>query len=529
MILLLFLAAAPDADFEKRIRPLLVEHCQRCHGPKKAMASLRLDSRAGLLKGGDGGPVVKPGDPDGSRLVQAVRHVGDLRMPKKKLPEADIAALAAWVKAGAPWPGEKAVAVEGWKKHWAFQPIRRPPIPASGGGRNPIDRFLGKAAPEADRATLLRRLTFALTGLPPTPAEMASGQSYEQAVERLLASPRFGEKWARHWLDVARYADTKGYVFFEESSYPWGWTYRDWLIESFNADLPYDRFVKEQLAADLIPGGEKRSLRALGYLALGGRFMNNVHDILDDRIDVATRGLMGLTVTCARCHDHKFDPVPTTDYYALYGVFASCEEPAIAPEYDPPPATPAYAAFAAELAKREKPLADFLAAKRKSLAESARSRAAEYLLAAHKRRGKPRADEFMLLADPNDINPTMVTRWQSSLDRRKADPAWTTWHAYADGMKEVPKGALPLVAQAFAVPASSMKEVAQRYAKLLDGGGLAMPADVTPELFSELQLLPDRAAQGVLQKHRKPVEQWRANGPGAPPRANVLRDKGGAP
>ncbi|MBY0228975.1 MAG: PSD1 and planctomycete cytochrome C domain-containing protein, partial [Gemmataceae bacterium] len=487
-MMLLLLLAAPDADFEKRVRPLLAEHCHACHGPKKAMAGLRLDTRAGLLKGGDGGAVVAPGRPEKSRLIQAVRHSGDLKMPKEKLREEDINVLAAWVEAGAPWPEEKTVDAEAWKRHWAFQPLKRPPVPG-GEGRNPIDRFRRKKTPEVDAAVLRRRTAFALTGLPPDDRI----ESHERQVERLLASPRYGERWARRWLDLARYADTKGYVFFEEAAYPWGWTYRDWVIEAFNEDVPYDRFLKLQLAADTLPGATRKDLRALGFLVLGGRFMNNTHDILDDRIDVATRATMGLAVTCARCHDHKFDPIPTTDYYALYGVFASCAEPGIAPAVEDAPKE-----FADELARREKKLADFLAGKRKALAESARTRAAEYLVAAHARRGLPRADEFMLIADPGDLNPSMVTRWQAAMDARKADPAWKAWHT---ATKETIKG------------------VAERLAKL------PTPAEVTPELFSELQLLPDRASQGVLQSHRKPVEEWRAKGKGAPPRANILRDK----
>src|SRR5262249_6004562 len=326
-----------------------------------------------------------------------------------------------------PWPDDRpAPAADDWKKHWAFRPVRRPPVPDVKGPdpcRNPIDRFLlarlqAKGlgfSPPADEDLIRRRLSFALTGLPPEGD--AAGESHERQVERLLASPRFGEHLARQWLDVARYADTKGYVFFEEAAFPWGWTYRDWVVEAINANLPYDRFVKEQLAADLLDGADRRSLRALGFVTLGGRFMNNPHDILDDRIDVGTRGLMGLTVSCARCHAHKFDPLPQADYYALYGVFASSEEPPVPPEYDPPPKTEVYAKFTAELAKREKALADFLTGKRAALRKSAKERADEYLLAAHARRGMPRGDDFMLLADPNDLNPQMIIRWQAALAR----------------------------------------------------------------------------------------------------------------
>src|SRR5262245_42877024 len=238
------------------------------------------------------------------------------------------------------------------RAHWAFRPVVARP--------GSIDAFWGRTLPPATKRAMLRRVTLDLTGLPPTTAEQDAflndprPDAYERVVDRLLASPHHGERWARYWLDVARYADTKGYVFFEEANYPWGWTYRDYLIEAFNEDRPYDRMIREQLAADQIGGADRRPLRALGFVTLGGRFMNNAHDILDDRIDVVTRGLMGLTVGCARCHDHKFDPIPTADYYSLYGVFASCTEPTVPPLYEEPAATPAYANFVKELAKREK-------------------------------------------------------------------------------------------------------------------------------------------------------------------------------
>ena len=196
-------------------------------------------------------------------------------------------------------------------------------------------------SPPADRRTLIRRVTFDLLGLPPTPEEVVafeadpSPDAYARLVDRLLASPRYGERWGRHWLDVARYADTKGYILFQDADFHWAYTYRDYVIAAFNRDTPYDRFIVEQLAADQIPDPDASAqppLAALGFLTLGGRFMGNFHDVVDDRIDVVCRGLMSLTVTCARCHDHKFDPIPTRDYYSLYGVLASAREPMIPPE-----------------------------------------------------------------------------------------------------------------------------------------------------------------------------------------------------
>ena len=191
-----------------------------------------------------------------------------------------------------------------------------------------------------------------------------SPDAFAKVVDRLLASPHYGERWGRYWLDIARYSDTKGYVFLEEASLPWAYTYRDYVIRAFNEDLPYDQFIRQQLAADRLPlGNDKRPLTALGFITVGGRFMNNPHDILDDRIDVITRGLLGLTVTCARCHDHKFDPIGQDDYYALYGVLSNSVEPKIQPLFEPQPQTDAYRSFEKELQSREAKLEDFVRGK----------------------------------------------------------------------------------------------------------------------------------------------------------------------
>ncbi len=307
-----------------------------------------------MLKGNENGPAVVAGKADDSRLLQVVQYEeGDIQMPPAgKLPAAELASLEKWIKEGASWPKSSGSAVanhhadgEAWKQHWAFQPIHRlerPAVKQSAWPKSPVDFFILSRlenhelvpAPEADRRTWLRRVTFDLTGLPPTMEEMKafaadrSAGAYEDVVNRLLASPRYGERWARYWLDIARYADTKGYVFQEDRNYPKAYTYRDWVIRAFNNDMPFDRFIKYQLAADQYVGESNQDeLAAMGFLTLGRRFLNNRHDIIDDRIDVATRGLMGLTVGCARCHDHKYDPIPSADYYSLYGVFASSDEP----------------------------------------------------------------------------------------------------------------------------------------------------------------------------------------------------------
>jgi hypothetical protein len=362
--------------FENKVRPLLARKCWSCHGPQKQRAGLRLDGHAALLKGGDTGPAVIPGQPDQSLLIRAVRQDGDLKMPPKgRLTAEELESLTAWVRMGAPWPADAAGGIastveEVRRRHWAFRPVHKPPVPAPRPAdwvQTPVDAFvLAKLqskgltpAARADRRMLIRRLSFDLLGLPPSPEEVqafeadTSPQAYEKLVERLLASPAYGERWGRHWLDVARYADTKGYVFTEERRFPYSYTYRDWVIRAFNEDLPYDQFVVRQLAADRLPLGKDRGpLAALGFLTLGRRFLNNRPDIIDDRIDVTMRGLQGLTVSCARCHDHKFDPIPTRDYYSLYGVFASSVEPGELPLLGRPVRTPQALAFEAELKKR---------------------------------------------------------------------------------------------------------------------------------------------------------------------------------
>jgi len=585
--------------FEAKIRPILAEHCVQCHGPKKEKGGLRLDSKAGFLKGGDDGPVVVRGEPEKSPLILAVRHQGDLRMPpKQKLPPEAIAALTLWVKMGALWAESNARSnpdVDAWKRHWAFQPIRNPSSPQVKNQAWPtsaIDHFIlaGLEAKglmpsaAADRGTLIRRATFDLIGLPSTPDEVAafeidkSPEAFARVVDRLLASPHYGERWGRHWLDIARYADTKGYVFFQEANFPWAYTYRDYVLRAFNEDLPYDRFILEQLAADQLVGSDvkdRRPLTALGFVTLGGRFMNNQHDILDDRIDVVTRGLLGLTVTCARCHDHKYDPIPSRDYYSLYGVFASSAEPEVPPLFSPPPKTAVYEKYDKELKAREKKLVDFVQLKHTELVKSAHTRAAEYLLAAHALRNQPSTEEFMLIADTNDLNPSMIVRWKVYLEaaRKKQDPVFAIWHALADvppqefetraaaRIADIGKGASAinsLVAKAFAgKPPKNMKEVARSYGELLNTvdkewqakldaarrtgkepeflsrpameilqvfHGPEAPPRVPLSAYGDLGLLPDRASQARLQELRKAFETWRTSGPGAPPRAMVLED-----
>ncbi len=340
--------------FENRIRPILVEHCFGCHSAAadEIEGGLVLDNRAAMLKGGDSGALLVPGQPAQSRLAAALRYEDEtLQMPPDgKLPAAVVADFEAWIAMGAPDPREGAalaprdIIAARALKHWAFQSPKLAPRPAVENQAWPTTEidFLVLArleaagiapAPLADRYTLARRLYFDLTGLPPTLEQVTTfqtdqdPQAYTRLVDQLLDSQQFGERWARHWLDVARFADTKGYVFTADRNYPHAYKYRDWVINAINRDMPYDQFLKWQLAGDRLDHGDDRSnLAAMGFLTLGRRFINNTHDIIDDRIDVVFRGTMGLTVGCARCHDHKYDPIPAADYYAMYGVFQSSRE-----------------------------------------------------------------------------------------------------------------------------------------------------------------------------------------------------------
>lgn len=346
--------------FESQVRPVLAEHCLNCHGEKKVKAGLRLDSRASTVAGGDSGPAVVPGKPDESPLIAAIRYEGPEMPPKGKLPQRQVEALSQWVKMGAPWPGGGAPTAEGPaetspgirrpgykvtdadRAHWSFRPLKRPAVPAipgPDGPLKPIDAFLRvgldakglKANSPASKHELIRRATYDLTGLPPSPGEVAafeadaSPDALAKLVDRLLASPRYGEKWGRHWLDLVRFAETNSYE--RDGVKPNAWRYRDYVIRSLNDDKPYDRFIREQLAGDELPDGGPEGLIATGYYRLGlwddepadreqARF-----DGLDDIVATTGQVFLGLTVDCARCHDHKLDPIPQKDYYKFLAFF----------------------------------------------------------------------------------------------------------------------------------------------------------------------------------------------------------------
>ncbi len=349
-------AQAEQIDFfEKHIRPVLIKHCYKCHSAdaKKIRSGLLLDSRDGIRKGGERGPAVVPNDPAASLLLKALRHE-ELQMPPGgKLPDPVIADFVTWIKQGAVDPRDgspslqRRLDVEAAKQFWAFQPPHRhqaPPVRNREWPRQPIDYFLLARleqvglgpSPAADRRTWIRRVSFDLDGLPPSPEDVEAfvqdptPNAAEKVVERLLASPHYGEHWARMWLDLARYAEDQAHVVGNDQSlcYPNAYVYRDWIIEALNADMPYDRFLQLQLAADLIEPCDPANRPALGFLGLGPKYYSRgslavMADEWEDRVDVVGRGLLGLTVACARCHDHKYDPIPTEDYYALAGIFAS--------------------------------------------------------------------------------------------------------------------------------------------------------------------------------------------------------------
>ena len=349
------------AFFEREIRPILLDSCLECHSQagKKVKGGLSLDSRASILAGGESGPAAIPGDPDASRLVIAVfGHDKDLQMPpKKKLAPAEQKALAEWVRRGLPDPRAgvapvkkmPAMTLEEGRQFWSFRALANvapPPVKHLDWVENSVDSFVVQKleaaglefAPRADKRTLLRRVTYDLTGLPPTPAEMeaflsdSGAGSFARVVDRLLASPRYGERWGRHWLDVVRYADTCGNA--SDYPVPQAHLYRNWVINAFNTDMPYDQFLREQIAGDLILEGSEsdrhQRIIATGYLAIARRFAGKggeTHLTIEDTIDNLCRSVLGVSLACARCHNHKFDPFSMEDYYGLYGFFSSTRYP----------------------------------------------------------------------------------------------------------------------------------------------------------------------------------------------------------
>jgi mono/diheme cytochrome c family protein len=488
-------AATPEF-FEAKIRPVLAVNCYDCHTEER-MGGLRLDSRDAVLKGGKSGPAIVPGNPDASLLIRAVRQTETLKMPKGgRLKPDEIDALVEWVRAGAPWPASATVSTDAastsaagaasadktagkpvsgaatadvktstpaplkpyvitaeQRAFWSFQPIKKVPAPAVAHGDWPktdIDRFvlarlekegLAPVGP-ADKPTLIRRATLDLTGLPPTSEEIAAFEmddrpdAFARVVDRLLASPRYGETWGRLWLDVARFGEDdyrsldpmgRGY-----NPYPNAYLYRDWVIKAFNDDMPYGQFVRAQLAGDLLGDeGRARTLPALGFLGLGPWYYDNGAveitraDERHDRVDVVSRGFLGLTVGCARCHDHKYDPIPTRDYYALAGVFLNTtyKEYPLAPKS----IVDDYDAQDKKIEKKEKLLQDFQRTESTQLGQTLALQASKYMVAAWKVTGEPK-EEIAKVVDAEKLDYELFDRWLKFLAKPpRFYPYLTAW------------------------------------------------------------------------------------------------------
>jgi len=592
-------ASNADLDFfEQRIRPLLVERCQQCHGDNKQWAGLRVDSRAAVLSGGDSGPSIVLGDALQSELIlRAMESDLDLRMPPPEagsaLTELEIADLSRWIAIGAPWPTEAKHSdskEELWRNHWAFQPLRSvvPPNVAEGSStkngtvKNDIDRFvlenLSKegleSSIEADRATLIRRATHDLCGLLPTLGEIDTfvkdpgDDAYAHLIDRLLDSPRYGEHWGRHWLDVARYSDTKGYVYGrEERRFIHSSWYRDWVIDALNDDMPFDRFVLLQLAADQVAPNDLPSQAAMGFLTLGRRFLGATPDIIDDRIDVVTRGLLGVTVTCARCHDHKYDPFPTADYYSLYGVFQNCLERQV-PITESSEDGSSQSVYKIGLRERNDKLRELTVTAREEANARIRTRLRDYLMAQREIDKYPEI-AFVRLTTKDDLIPAIVRRWHSILAHaeRIEDPIFAPWIAFSKlkdedfvsqasevtkRLRDATTSIHPRLAEAFVNPPQSASEVADRYAAVLAAHDQAwskqLDADSSTVSESERQLheafygnespcvIPDEPIVNTewfwdhstvleLWKAQSEVDQWILQAPSSISCAVVLEDR----
>ncbi|MDX1929301.1 MAG: PSD1 and planctomycete cytochrome C domain-containing protein [Pirellulaceae bacterium] len=542
------------AFFESRIRPLLVERCIECHGELKQEGNLRLDSKAGWQAGGDQGAVIVAKDQAESRLMTAVRYADkSLQMPpSKKLSDREIEDLATWIELGAPDPRDGVPTPKASEKPlWSLKPLadaKPPELEGNLWSAQPLDLFVLEKlrakglepSPPAERRTWLRRVTFDLTGLPPTLAEVeaferdTSVDAFEKVVDRLLNSPHYGEQWARHWLDIARYSDTKGYMYArEEKRWVHAATYRDWVVQALNSDMPYDRFVRLQIAADQIEPPGSPHLAAMGYLTIGRRFLGVTHDIIDDRIDVVTRGMLGMTVACARCHDHKYDPIPTRDYYALYGVFQSSAEQLV------PCGISQDETVLEELEKRKKKLRETMATRREEQAARNRARVKEHLLAQLELEKYPE-EVFSQLLDENDLNPVFVRKWQAYLakDARQDMPIFAKWHAllksndvsglhaaaaeYGTQFTEIEKQWRELLAKepsATALPSLAAEQLRQvLYAH-------DSPCTVPDEHIANIEFHFPIGVTTELWKNQAEVDRWLLDNPSAPPHATILFDR----
>ncbi|MBS0209550.1 MAG: PSD1 domain-containing protein [Planctomycetes bacterium] len=467
-------AAEPTAAgvefFEKSVRPILVQHCYECHAGREANGGLLLDSRDGVMKGGDSGPALVAGDPEKSRLIEAVRYKNpDLQMPpQNRLSAAEVATLERWVKEGAPdprvgaessGPAPVGMSIDDGRKFWAFQPVGKPDLPAvqnTAWVRTPIDAFVLarleaaklSPAPPADKRTLIRRATFDLTGLPPTPAEVEAflndqvPDAFDRVVERLLASPDYGVRWGRHWLDVARYADSNG--LDENLAFGNAWRYRDWVVDAFNRDKPYDRFLVEQLAGDLLADANQESRTATGFLVLGAKVLAEPDrdkldmDTIDEQLDTIGKVFLGMTLGCVRCHDHKFDPLKQTDYYSLAAILKSTKtftdsktgaikhwnEHTFASDAETEENKKVEAAITAKKAAA----ASFKSKATTKLRDAARAKATEYLMASAKFAPDMPLTQVAAIAEPLGLHPHILHHCRLHLEYHRDDPFFGRWH-----------------------------------------------------------------------------------------------------
>lgn len=526
------------AFFEKNVRPVLINRCYECHSHEKnkLKGGLALDTREDILKGGDAGPALVPGDPEKSKIVEAIRYKNeDMQMPPKAaLPASEQAAIEAWIKMGAPDPRtgtvataakkERVINIDEGRKHWAFTPLAAPAVPVvkdtSAVRLNPIDRFVRAklaekglpSAPQTDRRTLIRRATFDLIGLPPTPEEVAafvndtSPDAFSKVIERLLSSPHYGERWGRHWLDVARYADSNG--MDENIAFGHAWRYRDYVVRAFNDDKPFDQFVIEQIAGDLLPEHDEKAridaITATGFLSLGARVLAEPDkqkldmDIIDEQIDTMGKAFLGMTLGCVRCHDHKFDPITQADYYALAAIFRSTRSladeklGAIKFWYEHSLATPADLAAKAEheakVKKRKAEVTAFTAKARKDLKDELYAAAADYLLAAAQLRDEPEFSEVEALAAKLKLRPRYLLTCRQYLARNPEHPFFAAWREARSG------GDAAKMKQAYASRFKDTKDKDAQAALTDIAGFLAVP-DKDADAFDAATLAKIEAMQ----------------------------------
>jgi mono/diheme cytochrome c family protein len=493
--------------FEKHIRPVLTQHCYKCHSAdsQPIQGDFVLDTREAIRRGGPSGPAVVPGDPEAGELIPALRHESYEMPPTGKLSDAEIGRFVEWIKMGAPDPRDGTAAVAEnldlaeARKRWPYQApeaVEPPEVKDSAWPRGAIDRFVlarleAEGLRPVDPATkrqLIRRATFDLIGLPPSPEDVAnfladeSPDAFARVIDRLLASPHHGERWARHWLDVARYAEDQAHTFGVRKNTN-GYQYRDWVIEAFNRDLPYDKFVTYQIAADLVDQGKienRDELRALGFFGLGAVYYKNSDkakaeaDELDDRVDTLSRGFLGLTVSCARCHDHKFDPIPTQDYYSLAGVFHSCRLTDI-PLADADEVAE-YNAAQKSVKEAETHLAEFVKSHKARLAEKQSDTVARYLVAAWKHRANQERGGIKELAAAEGLEEQVLDRWIRLLSGKSPFATLESWSAL-----EAPAS----VDDAVPAAVAELAEEVQRSVRILIDRRDGVVSDDTPKTKSE--------------------------------------------